>query len=247
MFGKKCNRCGKKISKEFEFCPHCGYGLVKKRSEGLLDEIEEMDNLEINSEDIEQLTKDIGRQMGFGFIDAFPFDSIIKRLGKDIEKQFRDIDREFAVKKVNGKEQVIRTDGTEIKKTTFPGGFSVQIRLGGVPESIPIQIRNLQSSKRQPVKIIRNLDKSEQEKMSQLPRKEPETKVRRLTDRIIYEMNIPGVKSIKNIAVNKLENSIEIKAVTKNAAYFKLIPVALPLKKYYLKDEKLILELSPEH
>ena len=83
------------------------------------------------------------------------------------------------------------------------------------------------------------------EKLAKLPRKEPETKVRRLTDKIIYEINLPGVKSLKNITVNKLENSIEIKAISKDRAYFKLIPIALPLIRYYLKKESLFLELKP--
>lgn len=251
MFGRKCSRCGKKVSREFEFCPYCGYELIKKRGGGLLDEMDEtreIDNFGINGEDIEQLTKDIGREMGFGFIDSFPFDSIVRRLSKDIEKQFKDIDRGMAVKRVKGKEQVIRKDGTEIKKTTFPGGFSVQIKMGGIPQNIPVQFENLQPVRAgyPSEKTFRGFSSSEQEKIAKLPRREPETRVRRLTDKIIYEISLPGVHSLKNVSVNKLENSIEIKAITKDTAYFKLIPVGLPLKEYSLKDEKLILELSPE-
>jgi len=254
MFGKKCSRCDKKVSREFEFCPYCGYELIKKREGGLLDEMDEtreIDNLGINGEDIEQLTKDIGRQMGFGFIDSFPFNSIVRRLSKDIEKQFKDIDREIAVKRVKGKEQVIRKDGAEIRKTTFPGGFSVQIKMGGIPQNIPVQLENLQTVKasyspRKTEKTFGGFSSSKQDKISRLPRREPETRVRRLTDKIIYEISLPGVRSLNNVSVNKLENSMEIKAITKDTAYFKLIPVGLPLKKYSLKDEKLILELSPE-
>ena len=89
--------------------------------------------------------------------------------------------------------------------------------------------------------------KKEQERIARLPREEPETKIRRLTDKIIYEVYIPGVKSLKDVTVNRLENSIEIKAISQDRAYFKLIPVSLHLKRYYLKEEKLILELSPNY
>jgi len=40
------------------------------------------------------------------------------------------------------------------------------------------------------------------------------------------------------------ENSIEIKAFSKDKAYFKFLPIALPLLGYKLLKEKLILELG---
>lgn len=244
MFGRKCSQCGKKVSKEFEFCPYCG-NVLREKEENLLDDIEEIESMEMDGSDIERLTRDIGKQMGFGFIDTFPFNTIVKKLSKDIEKQFKDIDREFAAKKIGGKEQVVRKNGTEIKKATFPGGFSVQIKMGGSPENAK-QIEDFNVHRKQTGNKEIKFNELNREKMSKLPRREPEARVRRLTDRIIYEILLPGVKSMGDISVNKLENSIEIKAITKNKAYFKLIPVALPVKKYYLKDEKLIIELSPE-
>lgn len=248
MFGKKCTNCGKRIGKDFDFCPYCGY-VVKKERGGLLDNIEELyAPEEMGMSDIEQLTRDIGKSLGFDFIDRFPFNHIVKKLGKDIEKQFKDIDKEIAMKKIKGKEEVTRKNGTEIRKTSFPGGFSIQIRIGGaVPEHIlpePTFPRKQLPAKQfliYPEKLSKKHGK-----LATLPRREPETKVRRLTDKIVYEISMPGVKSIKDVTVNKLENSIEIKAVTKDMAYFKLIPISLPLKKYYFEGEKLILELSPE-
>ena len=56
---------------------------------------------------------------------------------------------------------------------------------------------------------------------------------------------MPGVTNLKDIMINKLQNSIEIRAFAKDKAYFKLIPVALAIKKYGLEHEKLILELKP--
>lgn len=246
MFGKKCRRCNKKLGKGFDFCPYCGFEIAREK-DGLLDEIDE-DYESGDLDDIENLTREIGKSMGFDFIDKFPFNQIVKKLSKDIEKQFKDIDREIAVKKGREREEVTRKDGTEIRKTTFPGGFSIQIRMGGAPEQMPMEIL---SSSKQPVvrQVVRQpikLSKKELENLSKLPRKEPETKVRRLTNKIIYEINLPGVKSLKDIMVNKLENSIEIKAISKDRAYFKLIPISLPIKRYYLEDEKLILELKPE-
>ncbi len=42
----------------------------------------------------------------------------------------------------------------------------------------------------------------------------------------------------------KLENSIEIKAITKDKAYFKIIPLNLPIINYNILKEKLILEFG---
>ena len=84
-------------------------------------------------------------------------------------------------------------------------------------------------------------------KFSNLPREDPKTNVRRLSDRIIYDIEMPEVKSIKDIAIVKLENSIEIKAIGKNKSYYKLIKIGLPIIDYYLSKGKLILELGTKN
>lgn len=254
MFGKKCPRCKNKVLKNYSYCPYCSLELARKEKDGLLDNIEEEFNKLENESigDIETLTKEIGKSMGLDFIDKFPFNQIVKKLSKDIEKQFKDIDKEMAIKRgSNVKEQVTRKNGAEIRRTDFPGGFSIQIRMGGTPTSVikpmPVQQAHTKQQTIKPAKnSFREFDEKGKERLSKLPKEEPETKVRRLTDTVIYEINLPGVKSLKDVTVNQLENSIEIKAISKDRAYFKLIPVALPLKRYHLKDGSLILELRPQ-
>lgn len=82
------------------------------------------------------------------------------------------------------------------------------------------------------------------EKWSKLEKKEPSSKLKRLDNKIQYELYVPGVKSIKDISIVKLENSFEIKAIAKNLAYTKIVPINLPLRKYTLIKEKLTLELD---
>ena len=48
----------------------------------------------------------------------------------------------------------------------------------------------------------------------------------------------------KDIIINKLENSVEIKAFSKDRVYVKLIPLGLPLLSYNFKDELLTLEFK---
>ncbi|MBU4308485.1 MAG: zinc-ribbon domain-containing protein [Nanoarchaeota archaeon] len=76
------------------------------------------------------------------------------------------------------------------------------------------------------------------------PQETPKTNVRRLSDKVIYEIEIPGVKSIENVSINQIGNSIEIKAVSKDKAYFKIINIALPITNYNLEKDKLVLELG---
>jgi HSP20 family molecular chaperone IbpA len=77
-----------------------------------------------------------------------------------------------------------------------------------------------------------------------LERKEPKTNIRRLSNRVVYELEMPGVESLEDISIIKLENSIEIKAISKNKAYVKVIPINLPITNYNLSEGKLILELG---
>lgn len=85
------------------------------------------------------------------------------------------------------------------------------------------------------------------ERFSKLPKKEPKTNILRLSDKVIYEIDVPKVKSLEDVSIVNLENSIEVKAVTKNEAYQKIIPVGLAVKNYQLQKGKLILELDSEN
>jgi len=88
------------------------------------------------------------------------------------------------------------------------------------------------------------LPNSELKGFSDFKKKEPATNIRRLSNKVIYEVEMPGLDSEKNLSIVKLENSIEIKALAKNKAYKKIIPIGFPIKSYNLSNGKLILELG---
>lgn len=52
---------------------------------------------------------------------------------------------------------------------------------------------------------------------------EPETCVRRIGDKIVVEVKLPGVEDTKDIELKSLENSIEVKAISGKKAYFKIL------------------------
>ena len=97
---------------------------------------------------------------------------------------------------------------------------------------------------KKPRKFLPNISNESLKKISGLPKKEPLTNIRRLADRVIYEINMPGVNSVNDISIIKLESSIEIKALADKKAYFKVIPINFPIINYEFLDEKLVLEFG---
>ena len=79
---------------------------------------------------------------------------------------------------------------------------------------------------------------------SKLPKKEPKTDLKRIADKISYEIEIPGVESFEDVSVLPLENTIEIKAITKEKAYSKSIPLNLPIVNYGFSKGLLVLEFQ---
>ena len=225
MFEKKCNRCGRKIERDFEFCPYCGFNMKREQDErdyGILGIDDDNFNLPNTA------------SMPFGL------DRIFSSLIKQIDKQFKDLDKEF------GKEP-------KIDKSAISKGISISIS-SGTGKKPEIRVRGfgpgfenlkVQETEEKPVKIKQpEITEEQARKMAKLPRKEAETKIRRLSNKIIYEIDLPEIKSLNNVIINKLENSIEIKAFTKKQVYVKLLPIKLQILNYKLEDEKLILELK---
>jgi len=242
MFWKKnCKRCGKKIEKNFDYCPYCGNNFKGEHNE------------------------DNGREYGFlgktdildnNFKLPFGFNFLFKNLIKEMDKQFRELDREIGKETVQKNEK--RESKQKISRLRIPfsqaGGISINISsgagepivkvrsFGNVPEFQGLE-RQVRKEKEETIKRP-EYDEEKAKKLAKLPRQEAESKVRRFSGKVVYEIDLPGVKKQEDVVINELENSIEIKAFTKDKAYFKFLPVALPLIKYKLAKEKLILELG---
>jgi len=106
----------------------------------------------------------------------------------------------------------------------------------------PIQ-QNYQPQKRKAI----NLPQNKLKKFKDLVQEEPQTEIRRLSDLIIYEIKLPGVKTDEDISIQNLAGSIEIKAISKDKAYFKTITINLPITGYSFEKENLILELEAKN
>ena len=95
----------------------------------------------------------------------------------------------------------------------------------------------------QPVKIRNDISKEKLKMFAKLPKKEPESRIKRLSGKVIYELLVPGVNNIDDVLINQLENSIEIKALSKDKVYSKNLNVNLPILRYQLFNDNLIIEM----
>jgi HSP20 family molecular chaperone IbpA len=237
MFKKKieCKNCGDKIDKSFEFCPFCGNSI---REQGRFESFEDFGLL--GKEDSFQ-EAEIRLPLGFNAL----FNSLVKNL----DNQFKELDKEL------GKEQKSNVNNNLSKnKFSKQGGISISISsFGNQPPKISVKsFGNVPEFNQQEEEIKKKYQGANSkefaeknvQKLSKLPRTEPLTNVRRLSNKVVYEIDLPGVISESDISIMQLENSIEIKAVGKDKAYFKLIPLDLPIKKHSLKNGKLVLELD---
>ncbi|MFH1563606.1 MAG: hypothetical protein ABIF11_09390, partial [Nitrospirota bacterium] len=76
-----------------------------------------------------------------------------------------------------------------------------------------------------------------------LPKVEVEAKIRRLADRIIYEIDVPGVGSKADVVVTELATGLEIKAYSRDKCYVKFIPLKVEVIEYYVRPNKVFVEL----
>jgi HSP20 family molecular chaperone IbpA len=216
MFKKKiCANCKEKMKESYSFCPECGHKDGEKK---------EADYGMLGTNDLSQETPmQIKLPMGLNMI----FNSLMKNLNAEMQNMNQDMTKEL------NKQKMPKMNGISISissgKNTPP-----QIKMQNPKEAKTPKI--LHKSKSFSEKSKKNFIKTEKE--------EPKTNIRRLGDKVIYELELPGIKSLDEVSFVKLENSIEIKAATKKNAYEKIIQIGMPISHYSLEDEKLILELE---
>ncbi|MEK6928404.1 MAG: hypothetical protein AABW65_00420 [Nanoarchaeota archaeon] len=142
--------------------------------------------------------------------------SLINNLAKNFEKQFRDLEK------------------AEISH--LPNGINIKI---GVPannrKKIPKQ------------KPFYNQIKEEQiKKITSLPKTSAKTNIKRLGNKVIYELNAPGIISTEDVFLSKLENGYEVKAIGEKKVYINTLPINLPIHSYSINNNKLTIEFSAQ-
>ena len=242
MFGKKkCFKCERKIEKDFEFCPFCG-NPQKQKDYGFLgesDNINELDKMFNNSF--------ADKSMDGSFMDKI-FSGTLNSAMKIVEKEMRQMNGE------DGKMRESLADNPNSnvrshfelfingKKVNLPGNIA-GVTIENMPSGVIPAKTERQTKARMP-KISEEILK----KASKLPRKEAKSRISRTADKVIYELETPGINSLNEVLINKLESSIEIKAFTDKVVFTKNLPVKLPLMQYGINpsEGKLVLEFKAQ-
>lgn len=163
----------------------------------------------------EEFLENENLSFNFGITDRI-INSLMGSLMKNLDKQFKQFDKASEKAEIN----------------SFPNG--IKIKIG------PAQI----APKKTALKSVsyKNISEKQLEKIGSLPRERAETKVKRLNDKIIYELDTPGIESPQDVFISKLESGYEIKAIGTKKLYVNSLPINLPLKKVSLMDGKLLME-----
>jgi len=225
MFKKReCNKCGRKIDEKYSFCPYCGNRFDSNEEDS-------DDGGMLGKNDFMPSTNEIKLPMGLNAI----FNSVMRNLSKEFDEQLNK--NYFQTDEKQPKKT--KREGVSISISTFGNG-PPKIKVTQLGEKPELEVREEIKEK-----IKQNtFTKEKIKKFAGLKREEPKTSIRRLSNKMIYEIEMPGVKSLDDISIIKLENSIEIKALAKSKAYIKTIPINLPITDYNLSEGKLILELE---
>ncbi len=124
------------------------------------------------------------------------------------------------------------------------------ISLGNILKSITKEMEPFEPKKPFNYSVLEEpLETNLNEKRSRAPRKsnanakEPKTEIKNLGNRIVFGIKLPGADP-DEVQLTELDESFEVKAWSKDKAYFKIItvPQGFSLEDQYFENDKLVLE-----
>lgn len=121
------------------------------------------------------------------------------------------------------------------------GNKGIEIRFS---TGIPNQKINRVATSKESLIGEEPIEESERERRKKLPVFSAESKIRRLPEGLIYEIDVPGVSSKRDVSILKMENSLEVKAYSPDKCYIKTIPLKADILKYGVKDEKIFVQIK---
>jgi len=154
---------------------------------------------------------------GLGITDKI-IGAMVNSLMKNLDKQFRDM------------------NSAEVKP--IPNGFSIKIGPANQKQE-PEKQKKEASPKKNPTA-------EQMKRFSSMPKTSAKSNVKRLGNKIVYELGMEGIRSPEDIFVSKLENGYEIKAIGQDNVYVNTIPLDLPVKSFKIDKDKITIEFKTE-
>jgi len=223
MFSRKtCQRCGKKTSKSNSFCPSCGLPFGKKQRKEELGMLGENDSFN----QMDAFSNSIFGKLGGGMMNSM-LNNAVKMLEKEMQREMQ--------------------KGTKAQSQNNTPKTKIRLMINGKEINLGenmAQKREIEKKEKPKQTKFKTFSDEQIKKFSKLTKKEPKTDLKRIADKINYEIEIPGVESFEDISITPLENSIEIKAIGKEKAYSKSIRINLPIISYNFSKGLLVLEFQ---
>jgi hypothetical protein len=223
MFSKKnCKKCGEKLNKKYSFCPVCGTPVNKKEEEdfGLLGRNDFFENSD-------SLSTSLFGGLGGGIMNKM-LNNAMKMLEKELQQNMKSQNTNITP----------QNNAPRTKFRLMINGKEINLNDGAVIEKGPQKKEITKKAN------FNEFTEEQNEKFSKLKKIMPKSHLKRIDDKIIYEIELPEVSSLKNTSIIKLEDGIEIKALSERKAYLKRVPLTLPILNYYLSKNLLILEFK---
>lgn len=153
----------------------------------------------------------------------FGMNKLVNSLVKQLEKQMGEMNFE---------------ENEEIK---MPRGFKIKISTGNPTMQNQVIKKNV--TQKRVFNDLSNIPEKELRRRESLKRIEAISKVRRLADKVLYEIEAPGVEMKQDVVITELASGIEIKVYTKDKCYVKFIPLKVEVIGYTLDKDRVLIEL----
>jgi hypothetical protein len=121
-----------------------------------------------------------------------------------------------------------RSKGIEIR-------FSTGKPMQRVVRQVPQEVQGMNDEE---------ISEKEEGRRKILPVEVAESRIRRLPEGVVYEISTPGVKTKKDVSITRMENSLEIRAYSKDKCYIKTIPIKVDILKYGVRDDKVFVQIK---
>jgi hypothetical protein len=134
-----------------------------------------------------------------------------------------------------------------VEKQIREGASNIRPGVKSLPNGIKIKIGPAMPIKHTPKKQTaerKQISEQTLQRLVSMPKGIAKSQVRRFSDKIVYELDVPGINSPDDVLFTKLESGYEVKAIGKTKVYVNSLPLELPLKGFIIEKNKLFVEFA---
>ncbi|MFH1978436.1 MAG: zinc ribbon domain-containing protein [Candidatus Aenigmatarchaeota archaeon] len=222
----ECPRCKYKIQKDWKFCPECGLGRSNTVSFNINDIFSRMRKEMKNTEE--------SMDRSFEAVDLSPF---FKEMGKSKPFLIKPQGTGFSIRIVRAGDEK-----PKVSVKTF-GGMERKNVMGEVYDEFNLKPdeKTMETRKTGEDEYVKRI-----EKVAPKSTEEPESSIKRVGAKVLVDIKLPNVKKKQDIQVKELPNSVEVRALTKDKLYFKILtkPVNSTISNHEFRKGVLHLEFN---